>query len=180
MDTAGRAVAFSGTTVAVSLCGLFMFPHGVLRSVAVGGIAVTIATVILATTLLPALLALLGPRVDALHIPFGLPLPHEIDDAVADVARIPSVRDELAEPAGEVELLIELAQQHEPRVAGDLSALEINDNLPLESEPRSTMTLCSHRHPSAPAAGVALASASVADSKSVGGFLIHWFVNNPG
>jgi RND superfamily putative drug exporter len=80
MDTAGRAVAFSGVTVAVSLCGLFMFPHGVLRSVAVGGVAVTLATVILATTLLPALLAFLGPRVDALRVPFGLPLPHEVDD----------------------------------------------------------------------------------------------------
>ena len=78
MATAGRAVAFSGATVAVSLCGLFVFPHGVLRSVAAGGIAVTLATVVLATTLLPALLAILGKRVDALHVPFGLMLPHEI------------------------------------------------------------------------------------------------------
>ena len=54
---------------------------------------------------------------------------------MVDVARIAPVRDELSDPAGEVELLIELAQQHEPRVAGDLSALEINDDLPLESEP---------------------------------------------
>lgn len=77
MATAGRAVAFSGTTVAVSLCGLFVFPHGVLRSVAIGGIAVTLATVLLALTLLPALLALIGKHIDALRIPFGLPLPHE-------------------------------------------------------------------------------------------------------
>lgn len=79
MATAGKAVAFSGGTVAVSLCGLFLFPHGMLRSVAVGGIAVTLATVLLATTLLPALLALLGHRIDALKIPFGLPLPDEHD-----------------------------------------------------------------------------------------------------
>ena len=79
MATAGTAVAFSGATVAVSLCGLFLFPHGMLRSVAVGGIAVTLATVLLATTLLPALLALLGHRVDALKIPFGMPLPDEHD-----------------------------------------------------------------------------------------------------
>lgn len=82
MATAGTAVAFSGATVAVSLCGLFLFPHGMLRSVAVGGIAVTLATVVLATTLLPALLALLGHRIDALKIPFGLPLPDE-DEAKA-------------------------------------------------------------------------------------------------
>ena len=42
------------------------------------------------------------------------PLPHQIDDAVVDVARIAPVRDQLPDPAGEVELLIELAQQHEP------------------------------------------------------------------
>jgi RND superfamily putative drug exporter len=78
MATAGRAVTFSGLTVAVSLCGLFLFPHGVLRSVAVGGIAVTLATVLLATTLLPALLAILGRRVMAFPIPFGLRLPEEV------------------------------------------------------------------------------------------------------
>lgn len=77
MATAGRAVAFSGVTVAVSLCGLFLFPHGMLRSIAVGGIAVTVATVLLAVTLLPALLALLGARVTAFPIPFGLRLPEE-------------------------------------------------------------------------------------------------------
>jgi RND superfamily putative drug exporter len=77
MATAGRAVAFSGTTVAVSLCGLFVFPHGVLRSVAVGGIAVTLATVVLSLTLLPALLALAGKRVDALRLPFGMPPPSD-------------------------------------------------------------------------------------------------------
>jgi trehalose monomycolate/heme transporter len=80
MATAGRAVAFSGATVAVSLCGLFAFPHGMLRSVAIGGIAVTLATVFLSMTLLPALLALLATRVDAFKIPFGLPLPGEERD----------------------------------------------------------------------------------------------------
>lgn len=82
MATAGRAVAFSGLTVAVSLCGLFLFPHGVLRSVAVGGVAVTLATVVLAVTLLPALLALLGERVTAGAVPFGLRLPEETSGLV--------------------------------------------------------------------------------------------------
>ncbi len=91
MATAGTAVAFSGATVAVSLCGLFLFPHGMLRSVAVGGIAVTLATVVLATTLLPALLALLGHRIDALKIPFGLPLPDERDDAVLEHGMWPRI-----------------------------------------------------------------------------------------
>ncbi len=90
MSTAGRAVAFSGTTVAVSLCGLFMFPHGVLRSVAVGGIAVTLATVALAITLLPALLVVLGSRVNALRIPFGLPLPDELKEDAGPWHRLAS------------------------------------------------------------------------------------------
>ena len=73
MKTAGKAVAFSGATVAVSLVSLLIFPHGVLRSVALGGIAVTIATVFIALTVLPALLAVLKDHIDALRVPFGIP-----------------------------------------------------------------------------------------------------------
>jgi RND superfamily putative drug exporter len=73
LRTAGRAVVFSGATVAISLLGLFVFPHGVLRSVALGGVAVTAATVLLALTLLPALLSLLGPHLERGRIPFGWP-----------------------------------------------------------------------------------------------------------
>lgn len=68
--TTGRAVAFSGVTVAASLVGLFAFPQMFLHSMAIGGIAVVLGAVALAITLLPALLALLGTRIDALKIPF--------------------------------------------------------------------------------------------------------------
>jgi RND superfamily putative drug exporter len=71
LRTAGRAVVFSGATVAISLLGLFVFPHGVLRSVALGGVAVTVATVLLALTLLPALLSLLAPHLERGRLPFG-------------------------------------------------------------------------------------------------------------
>jgi len=71
LRTAGRAVVFSGATVAVSLLGLLVFPHGVLRSVALGGVAVTAATVVLALTLLPALLSLLAPHLERGRLPFG-------------------------------------------------------------------------------------------------------------
>jgi hypothetical protein len=98
------------------------------------------------------------------------PLPHQIEHRVADVAPIAPVRDQLREPAGECESFVELAQHHQPRIARDLAALEIDDEFPLESEPRSTMTLCSHRHPSSFAADVSLVAASIADSESVGGF----------
>jgi uncharacterized membrane protein YdfJ with MMPL/SSD domain len=73
--TTGRAVAFSGVTVAASLCGLLVFPQMYLRSIAFGGVAVVWGSVTLALTLLPALLAVLGPRVDALRLPFSLSRP---------------------------------------------------------------------------------------------------------
>ena len=72
ISTTGRAVAFSGITVAASLVGLFFFPQMFLRSMATGGILVTLGTVILSLTLLPALLAVLGKRVDAWRIPFAV------------------------------------------------------------------------------------------------------------
>jgi len=64
VETAGRAVLFSSVTVAASLSGLFVFPQRVLHSIAIGGIAVTLLAAILALVVLPAVLSLLGPRVD--------------------------------------------------------------------------------------------------------------------
>jgi RND superfamily putative drug exporter len=61
--TAGMTVAFSGVTVAVALCGLTVFESPGLRSLAIGGIGVTIVSVGAALTLLPALLALVGARI---------------------------------------------------------------------------------------------------------------------
>ncbi len=69
MSTTGRAVAFSGITVAASLCGLFAFKQVMLRSLAIGGVVVVLGTAFLSLTLVPALLAVLGPRVDALRVP---------------------------------------------------------------------------------------------------------------
>lgn len=68
--TTGRAVAFSGVTVAASLAGLFVFPQMFLRSMALGGIAVTLSAVLISITFLPALIAVLGTRIDALRVPW--------------------------------------------------------------------------------------------------------------
>lgn len=70
LSTTGRAVAFSGVTVLASACGLFAFPQMFLRSVAYGAIAVVSGSLIMALTLLPALMAILGRRIDALRLPF--------------------------------------------------------------------------------------------------------------
>ncbi|MGH8890373.1 MAG: MMPL family transporter [Acidothermaceae bacterium] len=69
MATAGRTVAFSGVTIAASAASLTLFPESFLRSMGYGGIAVVLVDVIASLTLLPALLAVLGPKVDALRVP---------------------------------------------------------------------------------------------------------------
>jgi trehalose monomycolate/heme transporter len=68
MATAGRTVAVSGLTVAVALAGLTIFPQVFLRSMGFGGVAAVAVAMVAALTLLPALLSLLGHRVDALAI----------------------------------------------------------------------------------------------------------------
>jgi len=68
VGSAGRAVLFSGVTVMIGLAGLLIFRSPALRSIGMGGSLVVLISVIAALTLLPALLAILGPRVDALPI----------------------------------------------------------------------------------------------------------------
>src|SRR6476660_1403566 len=66
MQTAGRSVLFSALVVALSLCGLLVFPFYFLRSFAYAGIPVTLLAAVASMTVLPALLALLGKRIDKL------------------------------------------------------------------------------------------------------------------
>jgi RND superfamily putative drug exporter len=68
VGSAGRAVLFSGVTVMIGLAGLLIFRSPALRSIGMGGSLVVLISVIAALTLLPALLSILGPRVDALPI----------------------------------------------------------------------------------------------------------------
>ncbi|MDQ3714948.1 MAG: MMPL family transporter, partial [Actinomycetota bacterium] len=70
MATAGRTVMFSGLTVAVSLASLLLFPQVFLRSMGFGGMAAVLVAMVTALTVLPALLAVLGPRVDAGRMPW--------------------------------------------------------------------------------------------------------------
>jgi RND superfamily putative drug exporter len=68
MRTAGRTVLFSGAAVATALCGLLVFPLYYLTSIAYAGVAVVVVAAIGALVLIPAMLALLGDRIDALSI----------------------------------------------------------------------------------------------------------------
>jgi trehalose monomycolate/heme transporter len=69
MVTAGRTVLVSGLTIALALASLMIFPLTFLRSMSMGGVAAVLVAMLAALTVLPALLALLGPRINALRIP---------------------------------------------------------------------------------------------------------------
>ena len=68
--TAGRTVLFSGLTVVIALCGLLIVPFSFFQSLALGAILVVLVALAATLTLLPAVLALLGPKVNLLPIPF--------------------------------------------------------------------------------------------------------------
>jgi len=67
--TASRAVLFSGSTFVVALLGMFLVPTNTLRSLAAGAVIVGVVSVAAALTLLPAMLQLLGDRVNSLRLP---------------------------------------------------------------------------------------------------------------
>jgi trehalose monomycolate/heme transporter len=66
--TAGRTVLVSGVTVAIVLASLMLFPETILRSIGYGGVATVMIDMLAALTVLPALLAVLGPKVNSLRI----------------------------------------------------------------------------------------------------------------
>ena len=72
-NTANRAVLFSGSIVVVSLAGLVMVPNTIMRSLGAGAIIVALTSVVTALTLLPAVLRLLGTRINAGRIPGARP-----------------------------------------------------------------------------------------------------------
>ena len=70
MATAGRTVAYSSVTVAGALAALAVFPQRFLYSMGIGGALVALAAALIALTVLPAILALLGERVNSLSPKF--------------------------------------------------------------------------------------------------------------
>ena len=66
--TSGKAVLFSGLAVAIGLSGLLVFPFATIRSIGIGSALVVACSVLFALTFLPAVLGMLGPRVNALSL----------------------------------------------------------------------------------------------------------------
>ncbi|MFP5361068.1 MAG: MMPL family transporter [Actinomycetes bacterium] len=70
-STANRAILFSGVTVLISLVGLLVVPSTIMRSLGAGAMIVAVMSVVSALTLLPAVLRLLGHRVNRGRIPLS-------------------------------------------------------------------------------------------------------------
>ena len=85
--TAGKAVFYSGITVAIGLMGMLFFTNTSLPSLGIGGtIAVTIA-MIYSTIVLPAVMAALGPRINNFKIPYALDMRAKDDGIWAKIAK---------------------------------------------------------------------------------------------
>jgi uncharacterized membrane protein YdfJ with MMPL/SSD domain len=69
-STATRAVVLSGTAFSLALLGMFLVPTTILRSLALGAIVVAIVSIAVALTFHPALLMVLGDRIDKLRVPW--------------------------------------------------------------------------------------------------------------
>ncbi len=68
--TAGRSVLFSGGCVVLALAGLLLVPSSIFHSMALGAMFAVFGAVLAALTLLPAILGLIGDRIDSLRVPF--------------------------------------------------------------------------------------------------------------
>jgi len=87
MGSVGKAVAISGIAVAIGLSSLTVFEAAALRSMGMGGIVIVAATLLFALTVLPAILGMLGPRVNRLQVPLPKPLRLAEDDPDVAEAR---------------------------------------------------------------------------------------------
>ena len=68
MTHAGHSVIISGTTVAVGLLAMVLLPLPLLRSMGLGGMLIPVVSVLASLTLLPAMLAVLGPRINSVRV----------------------------------------------------------------------------------------------------------------
>jgi RND superfamily putative drug exporter len=87
MAAAGRTVLFSGVTVAVSLTGLMFFRASFLRAIGAAGISIVVVALLVALTLVPALLMLLGARVTRPGLLQRVPAFGRLFRALGDVSR---------------------------------------------------------------------------------------------
>jgi RND superfamily putative drug exporter len=75
--TSGSAIVFAGSTVVIALCSLFLAGIPLVSAMGVAAAVVVVIAMVGAITLLPAILAILGPRIESLRVPFVHTSPHD-------------------------------------------------------------------------------------------------------
>jgi RND superfamily putative drug exporter len=81
MTHAGRSVIVSGSTVAIGLVSMILLPLPFIRSIGLGGMLIPAVSVLASITLLPAMLSLLGPKINSVRVmPKKFVEPHSPDD----------------------------------------------------------------------------------------------------
>ncbi|MEL7563138.1 MMPL family transporter [Dehalogenimonas sp. 4OHTPN] len=80
--TANKAIFFSGITVVLALVGLLVFPLSIFKSMGIGSILVVVTAIVASMTLLPAIISLLGDRINKVHVPFSARADRKESEAV--------------------------------------------------------------------------------------------------
>lgn len=170
--TAGRTVAFSATLLVIALSGLLVFPMDFLKSMAYGGMSAVAIAALISLTLLPALLGILGRRVDKLSVRRAPTAEPRWLGRVADAvmrrpvwfaAPIVAVLVLLALPFGDVRFGGYDVKQLPPGDPNRVTAEVIADNFPGAGDNAATVVLRG--------ADDAAAQAFVASAKQVPGVL---------
>src|SRR5215217_1379632 len=142
--TASRAVLFSGATVVLALVGMFLVPHTIFRSIAVGAIAVVLVSVLAALTLLPAALGALGDRIERLRVPLlGRRSGGGLWSRVAAVA----VRRPVRSLVAGVVLIVALAAPYASGETGTAGVGAIEDAFGPQGTAAADVVVCGDRTP---------------------------------
>src|SRR5450755_4764712 len=150
--TAGRTVLVSGVTVAIVLASLMLFPETILRSIGYGGVATVLVDMIAALTVLPALLAVLGPKVNSLRIRRSVQRPPAAENSGGWYRLAHSVmRRPLLYAIPIVVLLLGLGSPFLKVVWGGVDATA----LPASAAPRVVTEALNHDFPGNPTAPIA-------------------------
>jgi RND superfamily putative drug exporter len=131
--TASRAVFFSGMTVVVALMGMLLIPSTIFRSLAAGAIIVVLVSVVMSLTLLPAMLGLLGDKVNALKVPFigkrAVTVDHEKRGGFWDTVTGAVMKYPVVSLVASAALLIALALPYINITTGSAGVSTLPDNL---------------------------------------------------
>jgi RND superfamily putative drug exporter len=163
LDTAGRTILFSAVTVGISLSGLFLFSSDFLQAVGAAGVSVVVVALLVALTLVPALLAMSGTRVVRPGVTHRIPGVRRVARRLGDVAPEEGAFSRLARGVQRHPVLV-LVGGLTLLVVGAAPLLRLNlvssaqELLPASSEQRQVFDALEERFPAVSQAPVVVVS----------------------